>query len=172
MASGWIIFAQRPKGPRLHFDGRKFTNAVKPKYYGAQSRAVARARELVRNFRILRERHYKVWVDSVATQLTRQNPEPRGLDEAARKLEEFSGHPADKVVKARISDQRQGLVIGNLRAVEYDARRDGVDGDRLLRYIHKFKRTSRPLLAVTKDGTQLHIVGGRYEFTEAGIEDR
>jgi hypothetical protein len=170
--NGWIIFAQRPKGPRLHFDGRKFTNAVKPKYYGEQSRAVARARELIRNFRILRERHYKVWVDSVATQLTRQNPEPRGLDEAARKLEEFSGHRADKLVKARISDQRQGLVIGELASLEYRTRREGIDDGRLVRYIHKFKRKSRPLLAVTKDGTQLHIVGGQYEFTEAGIEDR
>lgn len=167
--SGWLILAQRRHGPRLHFDGKKFTTVSKPKYYGTQARAIARARDLVRRFRILQERQYKVWVDSTAT---RQNPEPRGLDEAAAKLEEFSGHAADKIIKAKISDQRQGLVIGELAAVEYRTKRDGIDNDRTVRYVHTFRKKSRPLLAVTKDGTQLHIVGGRYEFTEAGIEDR
>jgi hypothetical protein len=63
---------------------------------------------------------------------------------------------------------RKGLVIGQLAGVLYDTKRDGVPE----KYIHRFKRKSRPLLTVSADGTQLGIVGGQYQFTEAGIEDR
>lgn len=105
----------------------------------------------------------------------RSNPSTRadeGLDVAAEKLKEFSGHEPHKVLKAHVSSQRQGLVIGELSAIEYTTKREGINHGRLTRYEHQFRKNSRPLLAVTKDGNQLHIVGGRYEFTEAGIEDR
>jgi hypothetical protein len=59
-------------------------------------------------------------------------------------------------------------VIGELDLVGYRTKRDG----RTERYGHHFRKSSRPLLAVSSDGKQLHIVGGQYEFTEAGIEDR
>jgi hypothetical protein len=66
----------------------------------------------------------------------------------------------------------KGLVIGELDLIGYRVKREGVDGGRMVRYGHRFSKRSRPLLAVSKDGNQLLIVGGRYEFTEAGIEDR
>jgi hypothetical protein len=91
------------------------------------------------------------------------------LDEAAKKLENFSGHPVSHLESAYSrSNQSTGLIIGELDLVGYRARRDG----KTERYGHHFKKNSRPLLAVTSDGKQLHIVGGQYEFTEAGIEDR
>lgn len=156
----------------MHFDGRKFTNNGKARAY-AFARASALARRLLRRYPILREKGYHVWLGKVRkTRKVRTNPESPGLEQAARKLEQFSGHDADKVIKATISDQKEGLVIGELRRIEYLTHREGINQDRLTRWEHTFKKKSRPLLAVTKDGTQLHIVGGRYEFTEAGIEDR
>ena len=53
--------------------------------------------------------------------------------------------------------------LGTLVGVIY--RQDGEN------YIHQFAKASQPTLAVSEDGTQLHIVGGQYVVTENGIED-
>ncbi|MGH8336547.1 MAG: hypothetical protein ACRETL_06980 [Gammaproteobacteria bacterium] len=91
------------------------------------------------------------------------------LDAAAKKLEDFSGHPVQHLESAYSrSPQKTGLIVGELDLIGYRAKRDG----KTERYGHHFKKNSRPLLAVTSDGKQLHVVGGQYEFTEAGIEDR
>lgn len=63
---------------------------------------------------------------------------------------------------------QKGLVIGELDGVLYNTVRDGVPE----KYVHRFRKSSRPLLAASADGTQLEIVGGRFQMTEAGIEDR
>ena len=60
------------------------------------------------------------------------------------------------------------MLVGELDAVLYTTRRDG----RLERYIHEFAKKSRPLLAASHDGKQLVLLGGAYDFTEAGIVDR
>jgi hypothetical protein len=108
----------------------------------------------------------------LAKKATKQNPSSRQnaeLDDAAKKLENFTGHKVGHLESAYSrSPQKTGLIIGELDLVGYRATRDGKSE----RYGHHFKKHSRPLLAVTSDGKQLHIVGGQYEFTEAGIEDR
>lgn len=71
-------------------------------------------------------------------------------------------------MRATINIPKTGLVIGKMDGVLYTTVRDG----KLEKYIHKFRRKSKPLLAVSSDGKQLLTVGGKYEFTEAGIEDR
>lgn len=95
-----------------------------------------------------------------------------GLEQAATLLEDFSGHKADKLVKANMPVVKEGLVIGELDLIGYRTKREGINKGLLTRYAHQFRKKSRPLLAVSKDGKQLYIVGGQYEFTEAGIEDR
>jgi hypothetical protein len=155
----------------MHYDGKKFTNNGHPKLYPFEV-ATSTARGLLKRYEILRQKDYHVWVRGHKPGRKRGNPESRGIEVAAQKLEDFSGHDATKIIKARVSDQREGLVIGELRVIEYVTKREGINGDRLTRWEHTFRKNSRPLLAVTKDGKQLHIVGGRYEFTEAGIEDR
>ena len=103
----------------------------------------------------------------------RKNPSAPGLDEAARKLEEFTGRPAGETIESEPrSKDKTGLVIGELDLIGYRQAREGIDGGRMTRFAHKFRKNSRPLLAVSTDGKQLHIVGGQYEFTDAGIEDR
>lgn len=90
------------------------------------------------------------------------------LRQAAELLEEFSGHKPTEVLRVHRRPFRKGLVIGEMDGVLYSTVRDGVAE----RYIHRFRKSSRPLLAASSDGTQLEIVGGRFQMTEAGIEDR
>lgn len=90
------------------------------------------------------------------------------MSEAAELLAEFSGHVPSKTVHANVPALKEGLVIGELDGVMYSATRDG----RREKYLHEFRRKSRPLLAVSNDGQQLGIVGGRYLFTDAGITDK
>lgn len=175
-----VIYAQRKgkKAPLMWWDGKKFTNNHQPYFFGTHDRARGKAQELVRRFSILAA--YKVYVGGaygkVLRLARRKNPDPpRGgsLEEATRRLEDFSGHAARKRIKvAPRSNQHTGLVIGELDLIGYRTHRAGIAGGKLLRYAHDFSKGSRPLLAVSSDGKQLHIVGGRYEFTEAGIEDR
>jgi hypothetical protein len=83
-------------------------------------------------------------------------------------LEKFSGHRPTETLRASEKPGNTGLVIGELDFVGYTTVRDNVTE----KYIHKFKRAARPVLAVTAKGKQLRVVGGSYQFTEAGIEDR
>jgi len=173
----FVILAQRgtsKKAPLMWFDGRKFTNNDAPKIFGTHDRARGSAQELVQRFSALHG--FRVWVARPTAALLKQrrrNPESPGLEEAARKLEEFSGLGARKVLTVRARSQsREGLVIGELDLIGYRTKRVGIAGGKMIRYAHDFSKGSRPLLAVSKDGKQLHIVGGQYEFTDAGIEDR
>jgi hypothetical protein len=166
-----VIYAQRKRrrGEVMYWDGHKFTNNNPPKYFGTHDRARGVAQILVKRFNVLRA--YKVWVGPALASMRRRNPE--SLDEAARRLEDFSGHAVKKTIQVSPrSHQTTGLVIGELDLIGYRTKRAGIAAGKLIRYAHDFSKGSRPLLAVSSDGKQLHIVGGRYEFTEAGIEDR
>jgi hypothetical protein len=170
-----VIYAQRKgrKGEVMYWDGKKFTNNNPPYYFGTRDRAYGKAQSLVERFSVLSS--YKVWVGPPLASIRRRNPEyhDRALDEAARRLEDFSGHAVRKTIRVSPrSNQNTGLAFGELDLIGYRTKRVGIAGDKLVRYTHPFKKGSRPLLAVSSDGKQLHIVGGRYEFTEAGIEDR
>lgn len=105
----------------------------------------------------------------------RRNPSPRGaieqdseLRQASRLLKDFSGHSPTEILRIDERPMRKGLVIGELDGVLYTTVRDG----KVEKYIHRFRKPSRPLLTARADGTQLGIVGGRFQMTEAGIEDR
>lgn len=103
--------------------------------------------------------------------MTRHNPVPatRAQIEKARKLfADFRGDDPESLTKVKLRNPKTGLVIGELDGVLYSTVRDGKQE----KYIHEFKRQSRPLLIASSDGDSLHIVGGQYEFTNAGIEDR
>lgn len=59
-------------------------------------------------------------------------------------------------------------VIGYVEGIDYRT----THGKTITLYHHDFAPGSRPLLAVSGDGKQLLLLGGRYEFTERGIVDR
>lgn len=83
-------------------------------------------------------------------------------------MADFSGHDATRVLRVNQPQVRKGLIVGELDGVLYTAVRD----NRTERYIHRFRKRSRPLLTASADGKALGIVGGRFQFTEAGIEDK
>jgi hypothetical protein len=80
----------------------------------------------------------------------------------------FTGHDAleriaiDKPVMPDVLS-----VIGDIDGVLYTTVRDGVTES----YIHKFKKSSRPLFCVAPDGKSIYMIGGSYNFTERGIVD-
>jgi hypothetical protein len=91
------------------------------------------------------------------------------IGRAANLYERFSGHEAEIVGRIRVPDlPRVGVAIGECDGILYTTVRDGVTE----RYIHKFRAGDRPAFVVSPDGKQLHLVGGRYDFTERGIVDK
>ncbi len=96
-------------------------------------------------------------------------PETRGqINQAKSLFKEFRGNDAQGTRRVKMRNPQTGFVIGEMDGVLYTTVRDG----KKEKYIHKFKAKSRPLLVGSYDGKSLHIIGGRYEFTERGIEDR
>lgn len=89
------------------------------------------------------------------------------IEAATRLQSDFSGHEPEKVSSLKVPDNEVFTPVGQLAGVLYDTTRDG----KREKYIHRFRRSARPLLAVSHDGRELRIVGGRFRFTEAGIED-
>jgi len=82
--------------------------------------------------------------------------------------ERFSGHQAEAIGKIRIpAIPRVGVAIGEVDGILYSTVRDG----QLEKYIHKFRRSDKPLFVVSPDGKQLFLIEGRYTFTERGIVD-
>jgi len=81
----------------------------------------------------------------------------------------FTGHDAsDEVMIDKPVYPDVMSVIGDIDGVMYTTVRDG----NTEKYIHKFKKNSRPLFCVSPDGKTLHMIGGSYEFGERGIEDK
>ena len=80
---------------------------------------------------------------------------------------DFSGHEPGNVDTVAVPDSKVFTPVGKLTGVLYDTVRDGKPE----KYIHRFRRKSRPLLATSHDGTELRILGGGFRFTEAGIVD-
>lgn len=95
-------------------------------------------------------------------------PLPSEVAEAQQRYEEFTGHEASHGERVKIPTPRAGLLVGDLDGVLYTTVRDG----RTEKYVHKFRRNSRPYLVAGSDGRSLHVLGGDFEFTERGIVDR
>ena len=83
-------------------------------------------------------------------------------------FERFTGHEITEGYRVRVPAlPTVAAVIGECDGVLYTTVRDGVTE----KYIHKFRKSDKPLLCVAPDGRQILLVGGRYRFTELGIVD-
>jgi len=91
----------------------------------------------------------------------------RDTARAAKLFKDFHGDPPGYKQRVSVALPKVALAIGSLDGVDYTTVRDGVTE----RYHHPFKRDARPALAVSHSGKQLLILGGRYTFTDRGIED-
>jgi hypothetical protein len=92
----------------------------------------------------------------------------RDLQDAKKLFRDFRGDEPQNIRKVKIPHTRAGFVIGELDGVLYSTVRDGKPE----KYIHEFRKSSRPLLVSSSDGKSIHIVGGRYRVKDSGINDR
>lgn len=98
----------------------------------------------------------------------RVNPSaPAEARKAARRLEEFTGHPAKLHRVKAPKSARAGWALGKVASISYIATRDG----EIAEYVHKFASRSRPQLVSSVDGSQLYLLGGAYSVTDRGIVD-
>lgn len=162
----------------MRYTGTKFSDHGTPVHFKLWDSAVKCAQRLIATYPLLAHYHVSISGPNGRTMVNprkrvrkgrRRNPETRAdLSAASKRLEEFSGHEASEVLRVKEPHFKKGLVIGPLHGLLYGTVRDG----RSENYIHRFRKISRPLLAASSDGKSLRIVGGRFQFTEAGIEDR
>lgn len=90
------------------------------------------------------------------------------LKRAGKLYREFTGDEGELVAKVRNFEwPKVAAVIGELDGILYTTVRDGETES----YIHRFKKSARPLFCVSHDGKTLVIVLGKYRFTERGIVD-
>lgn len=92
------------------------------------------------------------------------------IEKARRLYQDFSGHAGEfEVLRVKIPAAPGAVcAIGECDGIEYTCVREG----KTERYIHRFKKASRPLLCCSPDGKQLFLVGGSFEFGERGIVDK
>lgn len=91
----------------------------------------------------------------------------RRIKKAENLYKDFTGHEVDTHEIVDIPEYDTGLKIGQCLGILYETTRDG----KRERYIHEFKRNSRPDLAVSHNGQQLFLIGGNYLFKDDGIND-
>lgn len=92
---------------------------------------------------------------------------PSAIKRAANLYRDFTGHDADHYQKIPVDWPEVGLTVGDCDGILYTTVRDG----RVEKYVHRFKKSARPLLVASHDGAKLALIGGDFEFTDAGITD-
>jgi len=91
------------------------------------------------------------------------------LRQAAHLYTQFTGHKDVDISKVKVLDMPSVLTeIGVVDGILYTTVRDG----QTERYIHRFKASSKPVFAVSPDGLQLFLLGGRFKFGSRGIVDK
>lgn len=83
-------------------------------------------------------------------------------------FEDFTGHQGEVMGTQELPQDDTLVVVGECEAIAYTAMRDGETAS----YQHEFRKSSRPVLAVSHDGKRLYLLAGAYKFTHRGIEDR
>lgn len=92
----------------------------------------------------------------------------KAIGKAVRLYESFREAKPRKVGAVKVAVPRAVAVMGYVEAIDYRT----THGGKTELYRHDFAPGSRPLLAVSADGKQLLLLGGRYQFTEQGIVDK
>lgn len=179
MKERYIICGRSPTSGKLMFytQAKSFATRGRSQKFDSIEKAWKRARKLLAEHPQLRG--YNLFADKLRETNTAPLKNPSAfakmreayadeIDAADAKLSAFSGHSASHFQKFKAKPAKVGFALGDLVAVEYRATRDGETNN----YRHAFRKSSQPLLSVSDDGKQLLILGGEFEVTERGIEDR
>lgn len=102
----------------------------------------------------------------------KKNPAPARdtqaqVRQAVQRFTGFRGDAPTEVRRVKVSTPGVMLTMGNCLGIMYETVRDG----RREKYLHRFNKKARPLLAVSSDGRKLYLIGGSYSVTDRGIED-
>ncbi len=89
------------------------------------------------------------------------------MKNASTLFENFTGHNADYIDYVNVPPINVGLTVGTCDGILYTTKRDG----KTEQYIHRFRKSSRPLLVVNHDGAQVALIGGNFKFTNRGFVD-
>lgn len=92
----------------------------------------------------------------------------RDIQRAVAIYRGFREKEPKKIARVDFEVPRAVAFIGYVEAIKYRT----THGDKVELYEHPFQKGSRPALAVSADGRQLLLIGGRYKFTSRGIVDR
>lgn len=90
------------------------------------------------------------------------------VEKAADLYVQFRGENPRFIETVKLTVPPVMLLIGECDGVLYTTRREG----HIEKYIHEFTKKARPLLCSDYTGNQLFLIGGSYNFTDAGIVDR
>lgn len=90
------------------------------------------------------------------------------VNQAVKLYEDFREASPKSIGAVRVKVPKAVACIGYVEAIDYRT----THGKKLTLYRHDFLPGSRPLLAVSSDGLQLLLLGGRYKFTRQGIVDK
>ena len=169
MTDRYIICGRSPtSGKRMYYTttGTLATRGRSEKFPSVE-KAWAKARRLLSQYPQLRA--YNLFAEKLAA-VKRTNPgRAARREKAASAFEAFTGYAATHETTFKQKPIRAGFALGKLVSVTYEQNRVGHG---LSHYQHDFKKNSRPLLVSSHDGAALAIVGGQFEITERGIEDR
>jgi hypothetical protein len=91
----------------------------------------------------------------------------RQIEQAAQLYREFTGHEPQRIRTLDLKLPRVMMQVGTCDGILYTTVRDG----EVEHYIHRFKKSARPLLCTSSDGRQLVLLRGAYRFTDRGITD-
>jgi hypothetical protein len=89
------------------------------------------------------------------------------VKQAVQLFESFRERMPRRIGKVTFKPPKAVACIGYVEGIDYRT----THGKKVTLYHHDFVPGSRPLLAVSADGKQLLLLGGRYQFTERGIVD-
>lgn len=177
----WIICGRSPTSGKLMFytAAKTFATRGRSQKFASIEKAFARARKLLGEHPQLRG--YNLFAEKLRQPSAKTLSNPSGfsrardkylaeVDRAADTFEAFTGRPATHKTKHPMPSAKTGFALGPLVGVIYRASREDDGGT--FEYLHRFRKSSQPLLIASDDGKQLVISGGEFQVTERGIEDK
>lgn len=91
----------------------------------------------------------------------------KDIERASALYESFREERPKRARTVRVTLPKVAMVMGHVRAIEYDT----THGGKTHLYKHRFAPGSKPMLVAAKGRGKLFLIGGRYHVTGRGIVD-